>query len=269
MGPAPSLATYQQAAQSIYEPQKAADITQAQATTAADIANMESGKGQIQTDYQTAINNLTATTNANVGKINQLYTERLGGNFSGLQGNDLGSMFGKAAQAQGVIESTRANKLAAIATSETNAQNQLGATISSLTSKYQGEEANYAQSSYSSAVKEYNTEQYQQQQLALRQESIDAANARANASISAANARASARASAAADKPLTQQQTASAILQGLSSVRGSDGFVSPQDYAQAFKDWTSAGFNGSTFNNYFGQLKNPKNGYYDWAIQHA
>lgn len=67
-------------------------------------------------------------------------------------------------------------------------------------------------------------------------------------------------------KPLTQDQTSAAILQGLNGVRGGDGYVAPQDYAQAFKDWTTAGFAASQFNNRFGHLKNPKNGYYDYAI---
>jgi len=158
MPPAPSLATYQTAAQSTYAPQLASDITTAEATTASDIANLEAGKGQINTDYQTAVDNLTSSTNSNVAKINQLYTQRLGGNFSGLQGNDLGSMFGKAAQARGIIESTRANKLTAITTGETNASNTLNANISALTSKYKGLEASSAQSAYTAATKAATTQ---------------------------------------------------------------------------------------------------------------
>lgn len=72
--------------------------------------------------------------------------------------------------------------------------------------------------------------------------------------------------SAASNKPLTQTQASAAITKNLSSVKGGDGYVAPQDYAQAFKDWTQAGFSAATFNNIFGYLKNPKNGYYGYAI---
>lgn len=73
------------------------------------------------------------------------------------------------------------------------------------------------------------------------------------------------KASNASPKMPSQQQVSSAIRQGLSGVRGSDGYVAPQDYAQAYKDWVSAGFDGSQFDKYFGDLMNPKNGYYQYA----
>jgi hypothetical protein len=149
----PDLATYQTAANAVYQPLAAADIAKAKATATTDVANQESLKGQISTDYQAAIDNLTTTTNSNVAKINQLYTQRLGGNFSGLQGNDLGSMFGKATQAQGTIESTRANKLSAISTAETNIGTTLAADISSIGSKYQSQAASSAQTNYNADVK--------------------------------------------------------------------------------------------------------------------
>lgn len=76
---------------------------------------------------------------------------------------------------------------------------------------------------------------------------------------------AAARASTAAAKPLTQQQTSAAIRQGLGTVRGKDGYVSPQDYAQAYADWVGSGYNGAQFDNYFGDLMNPNNGYYQYA----
>src|ERR1039458_1032419 len=159
MGPAPSLATYQSAATSIYAPQETAANTLATNTTASDIANEEALKGTVETNYTTAINNLTNTTNTNVAKINQLYTTRLGGNFSGLQGNDLGSLFAKEGQSLSTIESTRADKLNSIATTESNDQNTLNATIAANASKYQGSEASYANTNYNSAVKTYDSEQ--------------------------------------------------------------------------------------------------------------
>lgn len=67
----------------------------------------------------------------------------------------------------------------------------------------------------------------------------------------------------------TQAQIRGAIAQGLLSVRGKDGYISPQDYAQAYLDWTRAGLSAGTFKNQFQNLKNPNNGYYDYAISQA
>lgn len=240
MGPTPSLATYQAAANAIYEPQKAADITTAQNTTATQVANQEALKPQIQTDYQSAIDKLTAATNSNVAKINQLYTQRLGGNFSGLQGNDLGGMFGKAAQAQGVIESTRANKLAAIATTEANLKNTLASTIASLGSKYQGLEANYANSNYDAAIKAYNTNQIALQRLAISaakasrpsQSSVDAANLAAlnNAALAAFTAK---------------------------GAQGKDSYVSPTTYNSILRTYESQGGTAAQFKAAFAGFANP------------
>lgn len=247
MGPTPDLATYQQAAQAIYAPQQTADETTAKASTASDIANEESLKGGVQTDYQTAINNLTTTTNQNVAKINQLYTTRLGGNFSGLQGNDLGSMFATASQNQATIESTRANALAGIATTETNDQNELNATLSSIASKYQGEEEDYADTNYGAAVKEYDTEQYQQEELALKQESIDAANARASApSESATNASNLASLNAQYKAALTQK-----------GAQGKDSYVSPTTYNAALRAYEGDGGTKAQFTAAFSGYANP------------
>lgn len=167
MGPVPSLSSYQQAAQSIYEPQLQADITSSKAKTAADIANEESLKGQVATDYTSAIDKLAQNVQDQTAKISQLYTERLGGNFSGLQGNDMGQLYARTNEQQSIIEQTRANKLAQISTAETNLQNTGNADLSALTSKYQGLEADYAQKAYGSAVSQYNTDQYRQTQLGL------------------------------------------------------------------------------------------------------
>lgn len=73
------------------------------------------------------------------------------------------------------------------------------------------------------------------------------------------------KAANATPKALTQTQVSAAIRQGLNGVKGKDGYVSPQDYAQAYSDWTQAGYSASTFDNYFGDLMNPKNGYYQYA----
>lgn len=67
----------------------------------------------------------------------------------------------------------------------------------------------------------------------------------------------------------TTGQIAAAITQGLSSVRGRDGYVSPQDYAQALGQWIGAGQKRTDFNKQFQNFRNPRNGYYNYAIKQA
>ncbi len=247
----PSLATYQQAASQIYEPQKAAE--QAKLTTEKQntISTLEGGKAAINTDYQQAVDALTTSIKQNTATINQLYTERLGGNFSGLQGNDLGMMFSTAQKQQSNIEQSRANKLSDIAIQEANTSNTYDTEIGSLGSKYQSLEADYAQGNYGSAVKEYNTQQYQQQRLGLEY-------AKLNQSAT----------TKAAALP-SESQVRSAIQQGLQSVTGRNGYVSPQDYAQGLKQWLAAGLSRAAYNKQYSNYRDPKNGYYDYAVKQA
>lgn len=70
-------------------------------------------------------------------------------------------------------------------------------------------------------------------------------------------ARLGASKAAAAAKPLTQSQTASAIRQGLESVKGRDSHVAPQDLRTAFQDWTQSGFAPDTFWKNFQGYWNP------------
>lgn len=168
----PSLATYQQAASSIYEPQKAAEATQIQATNATTKNSLEAEKGQVGTDYQSAIDKLTQNVQSQSAQIAQTYNERLSGNFSGLQGNDMGALFARTNEAQSIIEQTRANKLAQITAGETNADIKMNADMAALTPKYQSLEANYAQKAYGSAVKDYNDTQYKNAQLSLSEQRL-------------------------------------------------------------------------------------------------
>lgn len=181
----PSLTDYQAAAKAQYDPQLQADIITGRANSAAQVSNLESTKGQINTNYTSAIQNLQNSVTDQTGQITQLYTSRLLGNFSGLQGNDMGKMFSRANQQQATIESTRANAMNSIATQESNIKNSEIDNESALASKYQGLEAGAASSGYDAALKQYNTSQYQQAELSLRQESIDAT--RANTAASQAN----------------------------------------------------------------------------------
>lgn len=102
-----------------------------------------------------------------------------------------------------------------------------------------------------------NTVQAQQQAAA------EAAKEQATAAREAANA-----AKSAGALPSTAQVRI-AINQGLSSVKGGDGYVSPQDYATALGDWLAAGQSRNSFNNEFKNYRNPTNTYYDYAIKAA
>lgn len=178
----PQLSSYQQAASSIYEPQKQAEATQLAATRDTTKNSLEAEKGQVATDYQSAIDKLTQAVQDQSGQINQLYSQRLGGNFSGLQGNDMGQMFARTNQAQGVIESTRANKLAQITAGETNADINYNAGVAALTPKYQSLETQYAQNAYGSAVKDYQTQQQQAFDNQIKMANLNLGYARLNQS---------------------------------------------------------------------------------------
>lgn len=147
------LAAYQQAAQNIYEPQKQSEQIALTATRDTTKNALEAQKGEVNNDYQQAIDKLTQSVQDEGANINLLYSQRLGGNFSGLQGNDMGQMFAKANQQQGYIATTRANKLNEITTGETNADINYGAGVAALTPKYQSLESQYAQEGYGSALK--------------------------------------------------------------------------------------------------------------------
>lgn len=168
MGPSPSLSTYQAAASSIYEPQKQAEQMQIQSTNQTTKNTLESEKGQIGTDYQSAIDKLSQSVQDQSARIDQMYNERLGGNISGLQGNDYGQMFARANEQQSIIEQTRANRLASITTAEGNADITANAQLAALTPKYQSLEADYANKAYGAAVTQYNTDAYRQQTLQMR-----------------------------------------------------------------------------------------------------
>lgn len=253
----PSFATYQQAAQSIYEPQKTAEAASLTTQKQGAINTEEAAKGQISTDYQTAIDSLNETIKQNVGKINQLYTERLGGNFSGLQGNDLGGMFAAAGKQQSTIEQTRANKLNDIAVSEANISNQYSTDISNLGSKYQGLESQYANENYNSAVKDYNTQQLEAQKEAntnaYRQAQLNLGYARLGASNSKASQ---------PSQGQIKQADMGTIATALQGKAGKDGHVSQQTWNAAMSQWLAAGYSAKDFVNSNMQFINQRYGGY-------
>lgn len=185
MGPAPQLLDYQAAASAIYEPLKAADAASITATDQTTKNTLEAEKPQVETDYQSAIETLTNSVQDQTAKISQLYANNLSGNFSGLEGNDMGELFSRANQQEGIIASTEANKLSAITTEEGNADITMNADLAALTPKYQSEETQYAESAYGSAVDEYNKEAYQNEELNLSYAKLGVEEE--NSSTSAAN----------------------------------------------------------------------------------
>lgn len=142
-------ASYMQAAQAVYQPQQQAEASALQTQNTTTKNTLEAEKPQIQTDYQSAIDKLTQSVKDQTGQINMLYSQRLSGNFSGLQGNDLGQMFSRANEQQSIISQTEANKLAQITTEEGNADITYANSLASLTPKYQSLEQQYAQGAYS------------------------------------------------------------------------------------------------------------------------
>jgi hypothetical protein len=186
----PALSDYQSAATAIYEPLKAADATSLAATDQTTKATLEAEKPQIATDYQSAIDTLTNSVQDQTGKIESLYANNLGGNFSGLEGNDMGELFSRANQQESTIASTEANKLTAITTAEGNADITYNADLSALTPKYQSEEEQYAESAYSTAVTDYTNNQYKSAELQLSEDRLGAteANTAATQANTTANA---------------------------------------------------------------------------------
>lgn len=197
MGPAPDLATYEAQANATYAPQEQAEQTQSAATHQANLNTLGTQLSSTGTQYDEQEQGLTNTVQSEAAQIAQTYSTHLLGNFSGLQGNDMGEMFSKANQQEQNIETERTNAINAVNTSITNENLTYNANSAALVSKYQGLEAGAASDSYNAAVKDYDTEQYQQEQLGLdyaklnqtaSYESGELANSANSAANSASNA---------------------------------------------------------------------------------
>lgn len=113
---------------------------------------------------------------------------------------------------------------------------------------------------------------YQREQNALAQqvaaEQARRAQANADREYALQKQAAASRASGGSSTP-SAAQVKGAIQQGLSSVRGKDGYVSPQDYAKGLKAWLEAGLPRDQYNKQFNSFRNPKNAYYDYAVKQA
>lgn len=52
------------------------------------------------------------------------------------------------------------------------------------------------------------------------------------------------------------------LSQALAAHAGTDGYVSPNDYKAALREWNNAGYDATDFNNFFAGFRNPGNPYY-------
>jgi len=240
MGPAPDFSTYESQAKATYEPQLVAEKTQAAAGHQANLNTLATEKGSVGTQYDIQEQTLADTIKSEAAQINQTYSTHLLGNFSGLQGNDMGQMFSKGNTQMNNIETERTNAINAINTSVANENLTYTANDEALTSKYRGLEEGAAASGYNSAKKEYNTELYQKAQLDLGY---------AKLAESAAN-----RASSSGNQ---LRVLTSSIGGALQQSAGRDGYVSPQDYAAAKRDWISQGYSSAQFDSAFAGFRNP------------
>lgn len=88
--------------------------------------------------------------------------------------------------------------------------------------------------------------------------------------LSDKNARAASSASSkAATAAGSSTNVSNAIRANLAKVEGGDGYVSPEDYAQAYIDWVNNGQSAASFSGQFKQFVNPNNKYYQFAINQA
>lgn len=179
MGPAPSFATYEAQAKASYQPQEQADLTNLSAQHDAALNTYKTEQQGVGAQYDTQEQMLKMTVQDEAATIGQIYTTKLIGNISGLQGNDMGEMFAKANVQENSIESARTNAINAITTDIANENLTYGAKVSATQSKYAGLEEAAASSGYNDAMKQYNTDNleyaklnetanYHQQDLALR-----------------------------------------------------------------------------------------------------
>jgi len=247
MGPAPSLATYEAAANATYQPQLQAEQTTAAATHTANLNTYNTDKAATGTQYDIQQQTLGNTVKDQAAQIAQTYSQRLLGNFSGLQGNDMGAMFSKANTASTNIETMRTNAINGINNSIANENINYTAGESALVSKYQGLEAGAASSGYNSAVKDYNTQQYQQEQLQLGYDKLNqsARDSAAGRATSASNA------SSKAQSDYLSQFVANSSKTGLS-------FKGPNGMAISLGQYASVLGNGDA-NNMMAIIQNELN----------
>lgn len=201
------------------------------------------------TDYGTAYGELDSSYDPQVAQVNAA----------------LATLPGQQAAAQSSLDQAKANAFKDYSLTS----NSRGL----LYSGYQPYQQNsYTTNTYDPAVKNLNDKVTTQTQ-SLKDKITDINNKRAvaaeNLVLSTQNDQAKASVgssggsgSSASSKPLTQRDTTSAIRQGLESVKGSDGHVSPGNLAKAYQIWTEQGLNPNSFWTNFQGYWNPNEGDY-------
>lgn len=248
----PNFASYQAAASQIYDPLAQGELAQNDAAHTGNIATLESQKTGVANTYNSSIYDLQKATDSNAAKIQQQYTLALGGNFSGLQGNDMGMMFSDAAHTQGTIAASRDDALNQIATKESNDTLSYNANASAINNKYASQKTQYAQDQYGSAVNAYNQSIIDQQKMAIEQQKANAATM-------------SASKSAAPSAAAVKQQDMSTIASALQAKAGKDGHVSQETWNAAMAAWVGAGYNAKDFSGNFMQFVNQRySGYHGY-----
>lgn len=111
-----------------------------------------------------------------------------------------------------------------------------------------------------------------QQQFQAKQSQLDRdfqASQNALSRAEQAADRAAAAAQAAAGRANSAQEAydgdRKAMASELFQVTGNDGYVSPDSYAKARNNWTSAGYSAKSFDSYFKPYRNPANPHYKVA----
>lgn len=152
-------------------------------------------------------------------------------------------------------------KLSGLNTAEGNAASNLNANLSRAQSLASLKSS--GQSSQQAALLDlYKTALSSEQNKAQQDEAAREFNASLSAKSSSGSGGLTASESLKQSQAASQTQTVQQIKGALDGVTGRDGYVSPQDYAAAAKDWTQAGYSLNDFKNYFAQYKNPQNPYY-------
>lgn len=238
----PNLATYQAAANSIYDPLQQGELGVAAAGHQSNVDTLNNQKSGVASTYADSIYALNKSTQTNSAKIQQQYTLALGGNFSGLQGNDMGMMFADAAHEQGSIETARDNALNDIGSKLSNETQSYNANVGAITGKYSSQKNQYAQDQYGAAVNAYQQSLIDQQKLQLEYAKLSSSNAKSSAPNAAA----------------IKQQDMSTIASQLQGKAGKDGHVSQETWNAAMASWIGAGYNAKDFSSNFTQFINQK-----------
>lgn len=136
------MADYQAEANSIYDPQLAAETSTAAQSRDATLASLNDAEKSTNTAYTSALDSATRARNDESARAD--FNASTHGLFSsGLQANQQRLIGDTYQRNVDQIFTNRANKLASIATSRSLAQSGYASKVGALTSKYQGLKAEY------------------------------------------------------------------------------------------------------------------------------